>query len=304
MSTKPEAKWHRNQVEAYTRQLSNYQTYASALHRVFRTVLCTIDRDALVQSRTKSIESFEENCGRTWNTCNNPVDEIKDLCGSRVIVHTLVIERNCQIDCPNMLFQVRLKAERAALIGFTVEECAVIGERKAELQVRTLLEHARVETNAVAGFQQEPPFEAYIGEESFLFVSYSHKDATSVYRELDHLHRLGFRIWYDEGIDPGNEWPEEVARALDRSSFFLVFISPRSVESQNVRNEIHFALNNKKPFLAVYIEDTALPKGLELRMGDIQAIFQYRMNADRYHRQMEKSLPNSLKDSLINGETP
>jgi len=184
-----------------------------------------------------------------------------------------------------------------------VDECAAIGERKAELQVRTLLEHARVETNTVAGFQQEPPFEAYIGEETFLFVSYSHKDASLVYPELDRLHGLGFRIWYDEGIDPGNEWPEEVAKALDRSSFFLVFISPRSVDSQNVKNEIHFALNNKKPLLAIYIEDTALPKGLELRMGDIQAVFQYRMNAERYHRQMEKSLPSSLKGDLASSKS-
>ena len=123
----------------------------------------------------------------------------------------------------------------------------------------------------------EPPFEAYSGGDPYLFVSYSHDDSARVYEEIDRLHRLGFRIWYDEGIDPGNEWPQEVANALVRCAFFLVFISPRSVESINVRNEINFAINRKKSFLAIHIEETDLPVGLELRMGDIQAIFQWRM---------------------------
>ena len=55
-------------------------------------------------------------------------------------------------------------------------------------------------------------------------------------------------------------------------SHFLVFISPKAVLSKNVRNEIHYALNKEKRFLAVHIEQTSLPEGLELRMGDIQAI--------------------------------
>ena len=140
----------------------------------------------------------------------------------------------------------------------------------------------------------EPPFEAYAGEEPYLFASYSHKDAALVYPELERLHRSGVRVWYDEGIDPGNEWPEEVAKALDGSSFFLVFISARSVESKNVKNEINFAINHQKPLVAVHVEATELPKGLELRMGDIQAILKWRMNAERFQRQMEKTIPNSL----------
>ena len=139
-----------------------------------------------------------------------------------------------------------------------------------------------------------PPFEAYRGEEPFLFVSYAHRDGARVYPELDRLHRVGFRIWYDEGIDPGNEWPEEIARALARCAHFLVFISPCAVVSKNVRNEINFAINHGKPFLAIHIESTNLPQGLELRMGDIQAVMKYRMPEDRYHRQVEKTLPGNL----------
>jgi len=149
-------------------------------------------------------------------------------------------------------------------------------------------------THAVSG-SAEPPFEACACDEPYLFVSYSHKDAAVVYPEIERLHRLGFRVWYDEGIPPATEWPEEVARALDRSSFFVVFISLRAVESQNVRNEINFAISHSKPLVAVHLEEAHLPPGLELRMGHIQAIMKYRMSADRYHRQLDRTLPATLR---------
>jgi len=138
------------------------------------------------------------------------------------------------------------------------------------------------------------PFEAYAGKEPYLFASYAHKDGKIVFAELRSLHERGYRIWYDEGIDPGNEWPEEVGEALANASLFLVFISPAAVESRNVRNEINFALNNEKPFIAVYLEETQLPAGLELRMGDIQAVMKYRMSPENYRRKMEKTLPRAL----------
>jgi TIR domain len=135
------------------------------------------------------------------------------------------------------------------------------------------------------------PFQAYMGDEPYVFVSYAHKDGRVVFTELQALHQKGVRIWYDEGIDPGNEWPEEIAKALDRAMVFLVFISKVAVESRNVRNEINFALNRGKRFIAIHLEDTQLPPGLELRMGDIQAIMKWRMTDDHYSKKVQFSLP-------------
>jgi len=135
-----------------------------------------------------------------------------------------------------------------------------------------------------------PPFEAYRGSEPYVFVSYSHTDSADVFPDLARLHAEGYRIWYDEGIDPGNEWPDEVAKALASAEQFLVFISPYAVASRNVRNEINFALNNGGPFLAVHIVETGLGPGLALRMGDIQAILRHKMKAEFYWRKLEKSL--------------
>lgn len=138
------------------------------------------------------------------------------------------------------------------------------------------------------------PFEAYTGDKPLVFASYAHKDGRLVFPELRALHEKGLRIWYDEGIDPGNDWPEEIARALQRASFFIVFISRSAVESRNVRSEINFALNEAKPLLAIHIEDTKRPPGLALRIGDIQAIMKRRMTTEHYAIKLASSLPASV----------
>lgn len=139
-----------------------------------------------------------------------------------------------------------------------------------------------------------PPFEAYTGEEPYLFVSYAHADSAVVFPELVRLQEAGYRIWYDEGIDPGNEWPEEIAKALAAAAFVLVFVTPNAVESRNVRNEINYALNHGTPFVAVHLEPIDLPPGLALRMGDIQAVLKWRMDDAMYQRKMAKTLPEEV----------
>ena len=47
------------------------------------------------------------------------------------------------------------------------------------------------------------PFEAYGGDEPYVFVSYAHEDAQAVYSELGWLREQGVNVWYDEGISPG-----------------------------------------------------------------------------------------------------
>lgn len=143
-----------------------------------------------------------------------------------------------------------------------------------------------------------PPFESYEGKEPFIFISYAHKDSEIVYEEIAQLHRAGYRIWYDEGIGASNEWPEEIANAVIGCSAFLAFVSPQSTSSVNCRNEINLALNEKKPFLAIHIEDSSLPPGLRLRMGDLQAILRYKLTRERYVKKVHGTLDQLLGQKL------
>ena len=116
------------------------------------------------------------------------------------------------------------------------------------------------------------PFDAYGGNEPYVFVSYAHIDAAAVYPEIKKMHQNGVRIWYDKGIEEGSEWPAEIEKALNNCTVFIVFLSKHAVESVNIRNEIHLALKKKKEFLAVYLEKTDLKFGLELTISSLQHV--------------------------------
>ena len=117
------------------------------------------------------------------------------------------------------------------------------------------------------------PLEAYSGEGPYTFISYAHADKVIVFDAMRQLFEQGANMWYDEGIKPAGEWVEEIAHAIKGSSLFLVFISPRSVDSRYVRSEVGYALSENKEVLTVYVEETTLPAGLSLCLQQFQSIF-------------------------------
>ena len=110
-------------------------------------------------------------------------------------------------------------------------------------------------------------FEAYRGDAPYVFVSYAHDDDEVVYAELIRLRNLGFNVWYDEGVSPGTRWSDELAHRITHCALFLFYVTPRSIASTNCQDEANFRLDTDKPFLAVHLEETELPPGLQLRMG-------------------------------------
>ena len=118
-------------------------------------------------------------------------------------------------------------------------------------------------------------FEPYNGNEPYIFISYSHKDDCRVAPILERLHKEGFKIWFDDGIDWGSEWPESIAEHLEKCSVFIAFHSENSVVSSNCQDEINFAVSKEKKILSVYLEETELSKGTDLRISRHQATYFY-----------------------------
>lgn len=140
------------------------------------------------------------------------------------------------------------------------------------------------------------PFHPNIQGRPYLFISYAHRDSDVVFPYLRALHEMGYAIWYDEGIDPGTEWPETIAKNLIGSACVLVFMSPSAAASRNVRNEINLALHEDKPMQIVYLYETALTAGMKLQIGSLQYISAYML--DGMHevcRRLAESLPVELK---------
>ncbi len=146
----------------------------------------------------------------------------------------------------------------------------------------------------------EKPFPAYQGDDPYVFVSYAHEDAELVYPEIARLNAEGFNIWYDEGIGPGLTWRDEVALALTQCKVFLYFVTVRSVASDNCAQELNFSLSRERKILAVHLEETTLPMGIELSLSNKQAI----IRSDYAEEAYQKKLSDSVKSLLPRATEP
>ena len=121
----------------------------------------------------------------------------------------------------------------------------------------------------------------YEGQEAYIFISYCHKDRASVFPIIEQMARDGYRVWYDEGIDPGSEWPEIIASHLNGSAACVAFITENAVNSHNCKREINFALLKKKPFISVILEPVQMSMGMEMQLAATQAIFKYTLESEK-----------------------
>jgi len=143
--------------------------------------------------------------------------------------------------------------------------------------------------------QIKPPIEAYSGNKPYIFASYSHKNIKEVFWCIKKLAESRYRIWYDEGIEPGVEWPEEVGRALTGCRLFLVFMSPAAIDSRNVRNEINFASSENKSVMVVFLQPAELSEGMQLQIGTVQFIHKNEMTDTEFLEKMRKVLDPELR---------
>ena len=112
----------------------------------------------------------------------------------------------------------------------------------------------------------------YDGKENYLFISYAHKNSDRVIPILNALDRAGAKIWYDQGIVVGTEWPMYVADRLESCHKLLLFVTSGSVESLNCRNEVNYALLKKKEVIVVYLDDVDLKYGLALQLSAMPSV--------------------------------
>ena len=92
------------------------------------------------------------------------------------------------------------------------------------------------------------------------FISYSRKDRDFALELAQDLRAAGFDIWLDLlDIPTGARWDDEVEAALKGCGAFLVIITPASSASDNVKDEIGYAIDNGKSILPILIENAEIP---------------------------------------------
>ena len=127
---------------------------------------------------------------------------------------------------------------------------------------------------------------SYKGNQAYIFISYSHKDKEQVFSVLSQMQSDGYRVWFDEGIDPGTEWDDEIAKNICDCGYFIAFITKNYLLSENCKDELSYARDLDKKRLLVYLEDVTLPAGMAMRMNRIQYVNKpsYTNDADFYEK--------------------
>jgi hypothetical protein len=93
-----------------------------------------------------------------------------------------------------------------------------------------------------------------------IFVSYARVDLAWVERLVKQLEGAGLKVWLDvRKLHPGVEWDSEIERALHETGVLMVVLSPDSVKSRNVLDEISFALAKNRQLVPVLYRPCEVP---------------------------------------------
>ena len=129
-----------------------------------------------------------------------------------------------------------------------------------------------------------------------VFLSYSRKDKEIANTLVEGLSANGIQVWIDNvHIEGGLKWDSAIETALEKTKILILLLSKSSVNSENVKDEVSYALEEKLDFITVLIEETNVP----YRWRRVQYID---MLSDA--NKGEEQLIKMLKEKIGPGEPP
>lgn len=137
------------------------------------------------------------------------------------------------------------------------------------------------------------------GDGSHVFLSYAREDRRRVQQLAEQLAARGFRVWLDEQIGGGEKWAAQLHQAIRTSRVFLLLVSPASMHSHYVENELHVAVDAHRPVVPVLIEDAILSPSIQLLTAgrqmvdhtDANATWQFDDVVDAIRRAQQRERP-------------
>lgn len=140
----------------------------------------------------------------------------------------------------------------------------------------------------------------YSGADSFIFISYSHADTQLVFPIIQAMQDEHYRVWYDEGIDPGTEWDENIAEHIQSCGCLIAFLSGNYLNSENCKDELNYARDLNKQRLLIYLDDITLPPGMAMRFNRLQSIYKckYADENEFYKKLFSVEQLTSCKDDV------
>jgi hypothetical protein len=141
----------------------------------------------------------------------------------------------------------------------------------------------------------------YDGKEPYLFISYSRSNTDIVSTILNKFDEKRFRIWYDDVMEVGADFRQELRTKIENCSAFVLFISKASMKSKYVGMEIITAYKNNKRIYPIYLEpDAEIPDSLKLVFEGLQYMKCYSIDGnEKYIDNLVASLPVETMHALV-----
>jgi hypothetical protein len=96
-----------------------------------------------------------------------------------------------------------------------------------------------------------------------IFISYSRKDMDFVRKLAGDLETAGYDVWWDiTDLEGGDDWVSTIPNAIASSQYFIVILTPNSIESEWVRKEYTQALTLRKKIIPVMLIPCNIPFAL------------------------------------------
>src|ERR1051325_426174 len=120
-----------------------------------------------------------------------------------------------------------------------------------------------------------------------VFINYAPKDEDLATELVAQLEAAGLDAWFKKReILPGDNWAEKTSEGLKESDAMVVLLTPNSLESEAVQNNISYALGDKS------FNQRLIP----VLVGDVE-----KFASDRIPWILKRLIPVSLgKDSATN----
>jgi len=97
-----------------------------------------------------------------------------------------------------------------------------------------------------------------------LFISYAREDIEDVRDTVEILAAGGHAVWFDEQLLPGQDWKQELARAIERCQAFVYAVTRHALGSEWCEWELATAARLEKAVIPVLLEGgVAMPDTLQ-----------------------------------------
>lgn len=140
---------------------------------------------------------------------------------------------------------------------------------------------------------------SYEGDEPYIFISYSHADTADVYEVLKLIDKEKFRFWYDDTMEIGEDFRDELRVRIQNCAAFLLFVSEASMGSKYCGMEIVTAFKYDKKIYPVFLsDDVAIPAALKMILENLQHVKGISSGSEKYLQKLISGLPIEAMRSL------